>query len=130
MRDTTRWIKRLAAAALGGGASLVIAACYGVSQCIQKRVAVGRVTYQHQGIPGIQVCADTGSGCITTDGNGNFDLQVCTYGGLEDGSRVQVSFKDVDGPENGGEFQDQTTTVTVNEDNPPTVNVEMVPVGQ
>ena len=130
MQNKVRWIKRLAAAALGGGASLVIAACYGVNQCIQKRVAMGRVTYQHQGIPGIQVCTDNGYSCVTTDGNGNYDLDICTYAGLGDGSTVQVSFKDIDGPENGGEFQEQTTTVTINEDNPPTVNVEMVPVGQ
>ncbi len=124
MAQKGKWLKRLVATALGGGASLVIAACYGVYQCVQKSVATGRVTYQHQGIPGVEVCVDQGN-CVSTDSNGYYQLSSCN---VEDGDSVTVQFRDVDGEKNGGEFGPQETTVTVNTDDPPLVDVELVPV--
>ncbi len=129
MKNKVRWVQRLAAAALGGGASLVIAACYGVYECVQKTVATGRVTYQHQGIPGIQVCVEPNQSCVRTDGNGYYQVSLCQDSATaQPGATVGLTFEDVDGPANGGEFQTQRTEITVTEDSPPLVNAEMVPV--
>ena len=100
MTTKARAIKRLLATVLGGATSLVIAACYGVYQCVRVRMVSGRVTYQQQGVPGIQVCGQRS--CTRTDQDGNYSVEVCDEGDPQ----VPVSFRDVDGPANGGEFRD------------------------
>ncbi len=121
MQRRGRWLKRLVAAALGGTASVVIAACYGVYQCVRQRVVSGRVTYRQQGIPGIRVCG--GGDCTTTDAQGNYALDLCADG-LD---RLELVFEDVDGEANGGLFLEQAVEVDIQSGSKENIDVELVP---
>ncbi len=122
----TSILKKLGAAALGAGSSLVIAACYGAYYGDWSTVASGRVqTGDGTGIPEMQVCADltTGQYCEGTDVNGDFviseyndvynradadgfTLRVRDVDGLANGEWAD---KDVDlGPGHAGEHHDLT----------------------
>lgn len=106
---TRKWFKRVLAAAVSAGSSLVIAACYGAFYELSP-LASGRVTHGGQGVRGLQVCAEYesgGSSCTNTDGNGYYNLQAEDYlvdEADENGYTIVVT--DVDGEENGGLFQE------------------------
>jgi len=111
MANRAHWIKRLVAAGLSAGTSLVIAACYGVSQGMSHmtRLVRGRVTHNQQAVPGLEVCAKVpsdGSACDTTDANGDYSIdayQSMATNANDQGFDIVVS--DTDGPANGGEFR-------------------------
>ncbi|MCD6497317.1 MAG: hypothetical protein J7M25_03330 [Deltaproteobacteria bacterium] len=116
MANRVHWIKRLMAAGLSAGTSLVIAACYGVSQGMNiTRLVRGRVTHNQQAVRGLEVCAKApseGSACATTDDNGDYSID--TYETMATDANDQgfdLVVTDTDGPANGGEFQKATTHV-------------------
>lgn len=99
-------VKRLGAAVLGAGTSLVIAACYGAYYGGEyMRLVSGRVTTTDgTGIPEMRVCADAGYGlyCESTHAQGEYSVWVpeeeVDYA-YSNGFLVQV--RDVDGLTNG-----------------------------
>lgn len=106
--------KKLGAAVLGAGSSLIIAACYGVYYGDWMKIAGGRVeSGDGTGIPEMQVCVELTSTnwCETTDQNGDF--YVAQYEDQfndadQNGFTLQV--RDVDGAANG-EWADEDVTV-------------------
>lgn len=107
--------KRIGAAVLGAGSSLVIAACYGAYYTGDyMRLVSGRVTTTDgTGIPELQVCADVGYGtyCDVTEPDGGFYIEAMDSvvdDANSGGFTVQV--RDVDGPANGT-FEDKDVTV-------------------
>jgi hypothetical protein len=127
----TKWIKRVAAAGLGAGTSLLIACAYGTYYSLDELVN-GRVTFGGQGVGGIEVCARVGQNyphCTTTDFNGRYTIEAAD--GLvdeagADGFTLEVN--DIDGAENG-HYQDQSNPVQPGS-MPVTVNVDLTEVTQ
>ena len=106
---TNKWFKRVLAAAVSAGSSLVIAACSGAFYGMQE-VASGRVTHGSQGVSGLQVCAEFqggGSDCTITNGNGYYTIEAADH--LVDAARQNgytIVVTDIDCEDNGGLFQE------------------------
>lgn len=111
---TKKWFKRVLAATVSAGSSLVIAACYGAFYGMQE-VASGRVTHNSQGVSGLQVCAEFqggGSDCTITNGNGYYTIEAADH--LVDAARQNgytIVVTDIDGEDNGGLFQEAEVPV-------------------
>lgn len=110
----TKWIKKVIAAGLGAGTSLLIACAYGTYYSLDELV-YGRVTNSGaQGVDGIQVCAvvgQHGERCATTDVNGDYLIEAADD--LVDEAAAQgftLTVSDVDGTVNG-HYQDQSNPV-------------------
>jgi hypothetical protein len=110
----TSILKKLGAALLGAGSSLVIAACYGAYYDDWSTVASGRVkTADGTGIPEMQVCLDltTGQYCEGTDIDGNF--LISEYNDVYDRADAEgytLQVRDVDGLAHG-DWADQDVDI-------------------
>lgn len=63
-------------------------------------------------VKGIEVSADNEAVKVTTDEKGNYDLKDTFF----PTTGLPLTFTDIDGPENGGEFEPQSLEVTFTEE--------------
>jgi hypothetical protein len=95
-----------------GTISLLLAACYGIAMQFKRITALSPAG---AGIQGLQVTLIGGGAEMeteSTDGNG---AAVFSLVGLDPVADLQAVIRDVDGTANGGEYEDNTVTIGVDD---------------
>ncbi|MCK5687831.1 hypothetical protein KAI87_01115 [Myxococcota bacterium] len=108
-----RYMRRALLALASGSTSVILAACYGapVDYDYDRQVIINTTTESGQPIEGLQVqidCATGGTDSALTDYSGEAYVYVPEGTDL---ASCSVTVTDIDGPENGGEFTEETLTL-------------------
>jgi hypothetical protein len=111
MKFWVRIAKRALLLVLTGASGLVLAACYGVA-FVSKRMSVRVLTNAGSPIKGISLEGPIKEEDVRTDELGKADFTVFLPSFQADES-LELTFRDTDGPQNGGEFAEKTLEVPV-----------------
>lgn len=101
-------LKKLILIIIGGTTSLIIAACYGVQSVYDTVIRLNTTDQDGEVIQGLQVqsvCGGDAYELTYTDEEGDAHLSFGEYQDIDD---CVAEITDIDGADNGGEFESKT----------------------